>query len=157
MSNLTSKHTFISLSKTKPIFRCQENPELFGKGGLSKREVAIQKIAARLGVAPAIHSIVKHNQMSVVLMQKIHGSSLADFYGSDPIPTHVWDQVKAILQLLWNNGIEYKDITPYNFMLEPDAGKVWIVDFGHARQVKINPFLREVLNGTNTEWSPDFT
>ncbi len=156
---MAANPSLVPLSETKAIYSTVHNPELFGKGGLSKREISLQQEAARLGVAPAIHSIVKHNQMSVVLMTKIHGSSLADFYGSDPIPGHVWDQVKSILQLLWNNGIEYKDITPYNFMLEHETGKVWIVDFGHARKVKMYSFLCDILNGTGhgDTWAPEFT
>lgn len=160
----TISYTFLPLSPHKPIFAIQEDPTLFAKGGLTKRETDIHRVAASLGVAPALHVVLPDRQVSsapprcIAVMQRIRGVSVADFYGDQPIPQHVWNQIHVILQKLWNNGIEYVDITPYNFMLDIDTGCVWVVDFGHARRVRMNWFLQEVLNERQCHtWTPDFT
>lgn len=158
----TISYTFLPLSPQKPIFAVQEDPTLFAKGGLTKGEIELHRAAASLGVAPALHAMLPDRQSPgapryVAVMQRICGVSVADFYGDQPVPQHVWTQIYAILQTLWNNGIEYIDITPYNFMLETETGKVWVIDFGHARRVRMNWFLQDVLNGTRrNEWTPDF-
>jgi RIO-like serine/threonine protein kinase len=151
-------YTLVPLSSSKPIFGVKEDSRLFGKGGVSKEEEMLQRRAADLGVAPSIHFIVSHNGMNVVLMRRINGMSLADFYGEEveSIPAEVWSQVHDILQILWNNGIEYSDITPYNFMIELSTEKVWVVDFGHARNVQMNPCLRTILQGGTIQWNAEY-
>jgi tRNA A-37 threonylcarbamoyl transferase component Bud32 len=145
----------IPLEGTKPLFTVAKQPHLFGKQ-MSRKEIRLQKVAARLGVAPTIHSIVKHDGMNVAVMSRIQGSTLADLYGPDSsIPIAIWSHVRALLQTLWNHGIEYVDITPYNIMLETETDRMWIVDFGHARNVRMNPHLRAILEGAN-EWNADF-
>ena len=62
------------------------------------------------------------------------------------------------MQTLYDNeGIEYIDITGYNF-IEKDK-KIYIIDFGDAQYSKkwkkINWFLEEFLNGHHG-WNPDF-
>lgn len=159
----TISYTFLPLSPQKPIFAIQEDPNLFAKGGMTKGETDIHRTAAGLGVAPPLHAVFPDKQSGggppryIAVMQRIRGVSVADFYGDNPVPQHVWNQIHSILQTLWNNGIEYVDITPYNFLLEPETGKVWVVDFGHARRVRMNWFLQEVLNGRQRQtWTPDF-
>ena len=144
-------YTFLPLSQTKPIYSVKDHPEFFAKH-MSNEERVLQELAAKLGIAPQIHGSVG----DIVLMDRIEGMSLADFYGEDAaaIPAFVWEQIRAILQTLWNHGIAYVDITPYNFLLDTKE-RVWIIDFGHARRVSMPPFLQSVLDGACL-WNPDF-
>jgi RIO-like serine/threonine protein kinase len=73
-------------------------------------------------------------------------------------------KVEHILETLFEcEGIEYVDITSYNFMEDVD-GKIWIIDFGDAYYTleekgapAANWFLRSVLAGESGKaWNPDF-
>jgi predicted Ser/Thr protein kinase len=126
-------------------------------------EIELQEIAAGYGFAPRIH----HVDGNVVQMDEIKGHCLADIYSDDPkkVPDFIWAEIHRILAVLFEReGIEYVDITSYNFMLENDTNKVWIIDFGHAYysttplaadKKAVNWFLREVLDGEKS-WNPDF-
>jgi len=73
------------------------------------------------------------------------------------IPSSYWKQIHQIIHNLYYNDIHYLDITAYNFMLvkENNKDKIFIVDFGDARDIKINWFLKDFIDGLN-EWNPDF-
>ncbi len=150
-------YTLIPLSNSKPIFAVQEDPTLFGKGGVTAQEESFQHEAAELGLAPPIYSETSYNGERILLMKRIQGMCLADFYGEDvsAIPTSIWEQVRNILQTLWNVGIVYPDITGYNFIVETDTEKVWVIDFGHARRVSMVPCLRNILAGQKT-WNEEY-
>ncbi len=154
---LRMAYTLIQISSSKPIYAVEGHPELFGKANVTKEEEQLQKKAALLGIAPRVHSRISHNGLEVLLMDKIPGMSLADFYGDKEkdIPPSVWKNVRELIQLLWNEGIEYVDVTPYNFMIDPESGKVWVIDFGHARSVKIDGYLALFLAGVN-KWNNDY-
>lgn len=153
-------YTFTSLSSSKPIYTAvyqETGREFFAKGGMSNNEIELQKVASSLGIAPKIHGFEKHNNMNLVLMDLVKGMSIADFYGEDSkkIPPYVWSEIHRILKLLWCNGIEYIDITPYNFIIDPESGEICIIDFGHARYVKMNPVLQNILKG-DYAWNQEF-
>ena len=125
-------------------------------------ETELQEIAAKYGFAPKIQRI----DGNVVQMDTVEGMCLADLYTDDPskISNAAWFQIESILETLFEcEGIEYVDITSYNFMEDKD-GKIWIIDFGHAyytREEKGEPaenwFLRSVLSGESGKaWNPDF-
>ena len=90
-------------------------------------------------------------------MEKIDALCVADMYGEDveKLPNWIWEEIVRILTVLYTcEGIEYVDITPYNFI--EVNGKVWIIDFGHAYFTKPkNWFLRDILKGEKG-WNPDF-
>jgi serine/threonine-protein kinase RIO1 len=93
-------------------------------------------------------------------MENLNEMCIADMYGEDPkdIPKIVWDQIRVILKILYfDEGIEYIDITGYNFIEK--KGKVYIIDFGDAIYTKknkeMNWFLSYFLGGHNG-WNPDF-
>jgi serine/threonine protein kinase len=156
MANTTNTtYTLTPLSSFKPIFIIEEDPTIFGKGDMMEEEIIMQHMAAKCNLAPPIYSKVSYNGMDVHLMYRIPGMSLADFYGEDAVPSPAWEEVRCILQCLWNAGIEYRDITPYNFMIEPESGKIWVVDFGDARRVPVNPALQKVLGGANV-WNAEY-
>ncbi len=95
-------------------------------------------------------------------MERVQGQTLADRFGDDPsdIPEKVWKEIRRIITLLYTQeGIEYIDITPYNFMIDSDD-KVWIIDFGHAyycdSSKPINWFLEEFIYSEINSFNPDF-
>jgi len=132
----------------------------FSKVVSSELEIELQTIASKYGFAPRILTINGNE----VTMEKINGPCLADLYTDDPtmIPDWIWKEIRRILRvLLEREGIEYIDITSYNFIQESDTNKIWIIDFGHAHYTKvkegnpINWFLQDILDGVR-DWNPDF-
>lgn len=120
-------------------------------------EVAFQSVAADLGFAPRILGVEKKSDYWTVGMEHLHEMSLADYYGTDPadIPNWIWDEIRSMVNTMLNKGIEYRDITGYNFIKKGD--KVYMIDFGDARmkQDKLDWFVQEFLNGENS-WNPDY-
>jgi RIO-like serine/threonine protein kinase len=124
-------------------------------------ETELQTIASSYGFSPNIHQVTTHKKNTIIRMDKIQGDTLYTLYGDEPedIPDWIWEKIRLMIQILYDEeGIEYVDITPYNFM-ESD-GKIYIIDFGDAKYTTetdepINWFLQEFLEGTNS-WNPDF-
>jgi len=121
-------------------------------------EIELLKIAGAHGIAPNVIAVDYNRDSCEITMDKISGELLADKYGDDPraIPPGIWKQIHKILLLLYKSeGIEYIDITPYNFIECDD--KVFIIDFGdaHYRGKEQNWFLKEFLGG-DFSWNPDF-
>ncbi len=144
----------IHIDKTNPDVIIKIIPD--SSATTANNEIEIQTIVSMLGFAPNILYNYWNNGATYIAMTKIKGMTLADFYGSRniDIPTSIWNEVRKIVQTLYNNGIEYVDITPYNFMID-DNEKIWIIDFEHAKKIQQNWFLNTFLNGANT-WNPDF-
>lgn len=121
-----------------------------------RREARLQRRAAVLGFSP----IVKRCTTSTIVMENLKAPCLAEIYGASihDIPEWIREDILDILYALYTIcGIEYIDVTPYNF-IERD-GVVWIVDFGHARDVtsEIDPYLDEVFSSwILSKWNPDF-
>jgi tRNA A-37 threonylcarbamoyl transferase component Bud32 len=130
------------------------------------REIEMQEIAATYGFSPKIiNSKITYNKedgkyIGNITMENIFAMNIADKYGEDPvnIPKLIWDQIRTILKILYyEEGIEYIDITGYNFIEK--NGKVYVIDFGDALYTKkdkeLNWFLNYFLAGHNG-WNPDF-
>ena len=136
---------------------------MFTKIAKDSLEIELQDIASKHGFAPRIDRV----DGLLMQMEEIKGSCLADIYTDDPkkVPDWIWAEIHRILSVLFEcDGIEYIDITAYNFILEEGSDKVWIIDFGDAYYSKVgqtddkkpvNWFLREVLDGEKS-WNPDF-
>ena len=94
-----------------------------------------------------------------VSMEKIEGMNLADFYGEGPehMPLWVWKAIRKIVIDLLEIGIQYIDINPYNFILNLDTEKLWIIDFEHSLNFysngDMNLYLKEFLSGENKWWT----
>lgn len=120
-------------------------------------EIHLQKRAAELNIAPPIFET---NNTTFLVMLDLNELCLADKYGSNPsnIPSWIWKQIHYILsKLIKEGGMEYIDITPYNF-IEKD-GVVWCIDYGHATPFRgdiQNWFLKEMLEKKLKRWNPDF-
>ena len=119
------------------------------------REVRLQQVAANLGLSP---NVLKTDNKTFIEMERIDDMALAYRYGDDieELPNDIREQVYNIVRTLYDHGIQYIDITPYNF-IEKD-GRVWIIDFGHASNRKrLIPYLRKMFNeGYLHEWNADF-
>ena len=126
----------------------------------AENEIELQEIASKYNFVPKIINKTFEDERCIIEMEDLQAPNLADTYGEDveDIPEHIWNSIRIILRiLLEEEGIEYVDITPYNF-IEKD-GKVYIIDFGHAYYtdlVDINPFLNDVLYNDLKSWNPDF-
>lgn len=123
-------------------------------------EVHLHSIAADIGLAPKIHNVLKGSDYWIVTMDDLdRNNTLSNIYGEDAnkIPEWIWDEIRYILNILLESGIEYIDITSYNFMEVNES--IFIIDFGDAKYTKVgapmNWFLKEFIDGHNG-WNPDF-
>lgn len=106
--------------------------------------------------------ILNYNQDTETMTTVCVGTNnVSDFYGEeeDKVPKRIFKAVRAIIQLLYDSGVVYPDITGYNFIESKSKGKtkLWIFDFEHAEVYPSEPneFVEEFLLGTNS-WNPDF-
>ena len=121
-----------------------------------KRESQLQKRAATAGFSP----VVFRTNAKTICMHNLDEMCIADKYGEQirMIPLWVRDQIVEILWSLYSDyGIQYIDVTPYNF-IEKD-GRVWIIDFGHAREIiePLDPYLARIFDTWKlSRWNPRF-
>ena len=135
------------------------------------KEIELQQIASKYGFTPKILSVTKNSSECIIHMEKINALCLAESWGDQPshIPVKFWKQMRCIVKLLFlREGIEYIDITPYNFLEKND--QIYLIDFGHAYftpdKSKITPsnwflkkFIAELSNDELDElnqYNPDF-
>ena len=123
-------------------------------------EIEIQNIASKYKFSPPVSSLEKVGDKWFIKMKDLKSPCLADVYGEDPseIPEWIWTDIREMVSvLLEQEGIEYRDITSYNFIEK--NGKVYMIDFGHAKYVdltgKIDWFVEEFIDGEN-KWNPDY-
>lgn len=120
-------------------------------------EITLQKIASKHNLSP---KIVDTDWETYIGMEDLEEMNIGDMYGEDihKIPKHIMSQIWSILwSLYWTCDIEYIDVTPYNFI--ESKGRVWVVDFGHARHRRkhIDKYLKSVFaKGKISKWNPDF-
>lgn len=124
------------------------------------KEEELQTISASYGFSPQIirSKFDEERGTCYIEMEDLEEMCLADRYGDDPanIPEWIWDEIRRMLLILLNaEGIEYIDITPYNFIQKDD--KIYVIDFGDAKYMdgEIDWFLQEFLDGENS-WNPDY-
>jgi tRNA A-37 threonylcarbamoyl transferase component Bud32 len=130
------------------------------------REYETQMIASKYKFAPKIYEYTvtydssKKYYEGKIVMENLEEMCIADMYGenAEDLPLYIWNQMRDIVSILYyNEGIEYIDITGYNFIEKNE--QVYIIDFGHAKYTKklipIDPFLYKFINGDN-EYNPEF-
>jgi tRNA A-37 threonylcarbamoyl transferase component Bud32 len=119
-----------------------------------RREARFQRKAAELGLSPRV---IRCNKNSII-MENLNKPCIADQYGDniDDIPEWIQEEILAILFTLYLIGIEYVDVTPYNF-IEKD-NKIWIIDFGHARNVPdyVDDYIDDLFANWKLKWNSDF-
>ena len=127
----------------------------YTKYGVKQHEYDVHKYVYNLKLekvnVPKIISYDKEKE--IMVMHKINALNLSDMFGekSSDIDEYYFDEIRTIIKTLSDNGIEYPDITGYNFI--EHANKIWIIDFEHAhiRDTFVNKFIQ----GRN-KWNPRF-
>jgi len=131
------------------------------KRGLAETELEIdlQKTASIYSFCPKISSVKFTDTGCEITMEHINSMCLADIYGdkSSDLPNVLWSKIHNIVKTLYEEvGIEYIDITPYNFIEHEES--IYIIDFGDAYFKGTRPrnwFHKEFLENP-CSWNPDF-
>jgi tRNA A-37 threonylcarbamoyl transferase component Bud32 len=108
-----------------------------------------------------IPKIISYDRVNRCLtLEKINGDNLSNIYGEDirGVPPNIVDIIRNFLRFLCEQGIDYIDITGYNFMLD-NHENIWIIDFEHTK-IRTEPnspdeFLSRFING-ELSWNPEF-
>jgi tRNA A-37 threonylcarbamoyl transferase component Bud32 len=152
----------IPLSKKKPIYYVESDPTILVKAykrsqiEKMEKEYLLQSKAARYVRCPKVLNCFKEGDLGFLAMERLEASALSDLYGheAENIPNELWKSIHRIVYKLFQADIHYIDITPYNFMVD-GRGKLFVIDFGDAKEIKVNWFLKEFMDGENS-WNPDF-
>ena len=133
----------------------------FVKDNVSLTEYKMYKYVSNLDIVniPKLYSYDKKNQIMVT--QRIPNETIAYNYGENPddCPEELFVKIRETIQKLYNNDIEYPDITGYNFI--EYQNKIWIIDFEHAKFIGPNsekerdPFVEKFIYGFNG-WNPTY-
>ncbi len=140
----------------------QENKDYyFVKDNVSLTEYKMYKYVYNLQIVniPKIYSYDKKTQQ--MRTQRIPNETIAYNYGDNPedCPKDIFDKIRETICKLYDNDIEYPDITGYNFIEYQD--KIWIVDFEHAKIIlpsnvkERDPFVEQFIYGLNG-WNPKY-
>lgn len=127
----------------------------YTKYGVKQHEYDVHKYVYNLKLekvnVPKIISYDKEKE--IMVMHKINAMNLSDMFGENAsdIDEYYFDEIRTIIQTLSDNGIEYPDITGYNFI--EHANKIWIIDFEHAH-IR-DTFVDKFIQGRN-KWNPRF-
>ena len=123
-------------------------------------EIGAQIASFKYGFVPNIIDIQKDGENYLLVMEDMGKECLADKYGEDPryIPEWIWYEIRDIVKTLFEKeGIEYRDISAYNFV-EKDE-RIYVINFEKAKYVHpyepTNWFVVEFLEGENS-WNPDY-
>jgi tRNA A-37 threonylcarbamoyl transferase component Bud32 len=124
------------------------------KENVLAREYRIYKYLhnMELKFIPKLYDYDKTNKK--LKTQKINGLSISDFYGDkfEDIPERIIDNIRYIINYLYNIGIIYPDITGYNF-IEDSNSNIWIVDFEHC--FYINHYSKDNDNLTEIKYKDE--
>ncbi len=158
-------YNLVPLSSKKHIYSVKERPDYFVKviefnnsdqKKSIQNEINLQTISANYCFSPKILDQIWQNDKVFIIMEKVKGKTIYELYGDIPksVPSEIWNRIRMLVKHLYCLQIEYTDITPYNFMIDND-NNILVIDFGHAKLLKTNWFLKDFLDGDNT-WNPDF-
>ena len=127
----------------------------YTKYGVKQHEYDVHKYVYNLKLEKVnIPKIISYDkEKEIMVMHKIDAMNLSDMFGekSSDIDEYYFDEIRTIIQTLSDNGIEYPDITGYNFI--EHANKIWIIDFEHAH-IR-DTFVDKFIQGRN-KWNPRF-
>lgn len=129
----------------------------------NKEEIELQTyISNKYNFCPKIYNCIYTQRGIQIIMEKIEGKTLYEKYSDQAcdIPESIWKSIHNIINILYyQEGIEYIDISPYNFIVKDE--KVYIIDFGHAywtgkdKNIQ-NWFLKKFILEEINEFNPDF-
>ena len=127
----------------------------YTKYGVKQHEYDVHKYVYNLKLEKVnIPKIISYDkEKEIMVMHKINALNLSDMFGekSSDIDEYYFDEIRTIIQTLSDNGIEYPDITGYNFI--EHSNKIWIIDFEHAH-IR-DTFVDKFIQGRN-KWNPRF-
>ena len=125
----------------------------YTKHNVTKHEYTMHKYAYDLHIVNIPKIISYNEQEQIMIMEKINNMNISDYYGEKAynVPKNIFKEIRNIIKILYDNNIQYPDITGYNFIEYQDS--IWIIDFEHA--TFITPFVVEFIDGLNS-WNPDF-
>lgn len=131
----------------------------FTKQNVSEKEYKIQSILYNANIVNVPRPYTYDNNTQTLKMRNIPNLSIADMYGEEfyKVPKDISEQIRNIITTLYQYGLEYPDITGYNFI--EYQNKVWIIDFEHAQfnndKQTYDPFILKFIEGVNS-WNPRF-
>ena len=95
-----------------------------------------------------------------IVLERVNGDNLSNIYGENitGVPVNIITIIRQFVKFLCEQGIDYIDITGYNFMFDVDEN-IWMIDFEHAKirtEHEIpNEFLTMFIDG-ELSWNPNF-
>ena len=123
-------------------------------------EFSFHTFIYNLGIVNTPKIIRYNSKKQKLTLEHVGNDNISNVYGDSPqdIPEYLFDKIREIILILYQNGITYPDITGYNFIEHKNNGKVYIIDFEHASYLdeNTNDFIEEFLDGHN-EWNPEFS
>jgi len=94
-----------------------------------------------------------------MVMANIHGMNISDMYGDDvaDVPDKVFRKLRQIMKHLKDHEILYPDFTGYNFILDTNQERIWVIDFGDASFCTEidDPFVLSICEGEK-QWNSEF-
>lgn len=138
-------------------------PEMYYvKHNVEHTEYFMQKYVHQLNIVNVPEIIRYDERNKIMVMRKVGKNNLSHNYGENAtdIPDELFDTVIKIVRTLVLHGIEYPDLTGYNFVEDANTyGKIWIIDFEHAKLAIskdiTNIHIINICNGKQI-WNPDF-
>ena len=139
------------------------NLKVHHKKGVSKKEYFIHSELYELSKVHKclnVPKIISYNERTKTMKTVCVGTSnVFDFYGEENhnVPMRIFNKVREVIQLLYDSGVVYPDITGYNFIETPGKQKkLWIFDFEHAEYLPkpltglLKSFFQELIRGIPT-------
>ena len=138
-------------------------PEMYYvKHNVEHSEYFMQKYVHQLNIVNVPEIIRYDERNKIMVMRKVGKNNLSHNYGENAtdIPDELFDTVVKIVRTLVLHGIEYPDLTGYNFVEDANTyGKIWIIDFEHAKLAIskdiTNIHIINICNGKQI-WNPEF-
>ena len=138
-----------------------ESTMCFTKYNVEENEYKMHQMIYNLNMID-VPKIYKYDRKTkIMVMEKIMNMNIADEYGEDAknVPKKLFKIMQEIIKKLYYSGIEYPDITGYNFIF--CNNKMYLIDFEHSNfftnetMHQIDPFVIKFIKGA-CEWNPNY-
>jgi tRNA A-37 threonylcarbamoyl transferase component Bud32 len=136
-----------------------ENTMCYTKHNVEESEYKMHQMIYNLNIidVPKIYKYDKTNK--IMVMEKIMNMNISDEYGEDAknVPKKLFKTMQEIIKKLYYAGIEYPDITGYNFIF--CNNKMYLIDFEHSKPFsnetmhQVDPFVVKFIKGA-CDWNP---
>ena len=117
--------------------KCQPILNLLKMGFLCMNILCISHIQSlEIVNLPKIIGYDLHNK--TLTMERIPSDCISNIYGEndEDVDGEIYNKIRKIIKRLYENDIEYPDITGYNFI--EYQNKLWIIDFEHRKILRRN-------------------